>query len=401
MRATTGGAVAKSEAELAKGIRSTVAGAIAAGAMALAPGAASAGGPGLRGQVSHERVTHERPSHIIYRTPPAGAGAAGTTIAPHTLRADKGPMISPSEKPPMPVIKNSIFKKAPEMGKGEKSANGGCIKLGKQEFYIDLANASDPKKRLKETNPVKEAVVPGGKETGWQTDGTKCKVVERSASGGAISKNPPKAGPDQKNTAENSVTEGNPGQKKAPKNDLIAKAAMNYHSRMQKAMPSMAAPKPPQAPGAGSPSLSGKPSVKPPTAAPGGKPMGGFGKALMPFSAQKEAADKAPRGMAPGAGGEIGGTSVGARPQARPTSEYDPSLYQPAGKVSSGLELAGPPKAPPGTGVTPRPAAPVRSPAVHKGIRGFLSSAIGKAEESANGGLCKMCKKMHKAGQCG
>lgn len=294
------------------------------------------------------------------------------------------------------VTKNSIFKRVTEMTKGEVAANGGAIKLGKQEFYIDLGNASDPKKRLRETNPVKEAVVPGGKETGWKTDGPKPKSVERPASGGTISKNPPKAGPDQKNAPENSAVTGTVP-KSSGKNDLIEKAAMRYHARanpnggMAKAMPSMAAPKPPQAPGAGSPTLSAKPTAKPPMAPAGGKPMGGFGKALMPFTAQKEEADKAPRGMAPAAGGHLGAPGPGPKPQARAASDYDPSLYQPSGPVSSGLELAGPPKAPPGTGVTPRAAAPLRSPATLKGFQ----RPMAKAE------LCKGCGKIHKAGQCG
>jgi hypothetical protein len=301
---------------------------------------------------------------------------------------------------PMPVIKTSIFKKAPEgLGKAETHAhanakrNGGTIKLGKQEFYIDLANASDPKKRLKETNPVKESVVPGGKETGWDSNGPKPKVVERSASGGAISANKPKPGPDQKNNAENSVVEG-AASKSSGKNDLIEKAAASWHKRnpnggLAKAAGAMAAPKAPTAAGAGSPTLSAKPPAKPPQAGAHANPP--MGKALMPFSAQQEAQKQA--------GGVLGtAPAAAAAPKAtpKPPSAYDPSLYAPSAPVKSGLfthgELHQPP---PGTGVTPQPAMKLRSPAMVKNIQNFGSKKpMVKAE------LCKACGKAHPMGKC-
>lgn len=328
------------------------------------------------------------------------------------------------------VIKNSIFKKVPEgLDKAETIAhasakrNGGTIKLGKQEFYIDLANASDSKKRLRETNPVKESVVPGGKETGWQTNGPKPKTIERSASGGAIKGNAPKAGPDQKNTAENSVTEGALKPKVAPKNDLIEKASEDFHKRtggrfqkkpasdttpasdyydeksktasgvhssvageVKKAAPSMAAPKAPSAPGAGSPSMSAKPPMKPPTAPAGGAPMGGFGKAEFGIKQGAQQGSFDARSTAP--------TAPAPKATPQPPSAYDPSLYQPSAPVKSGLLTQGDFTAAhaklPGVGVTPKPAAPIRSPAQHRGITGFL----GKGE------LCKACGKAHPMGKC-
>lgn len=154
---------------------------------------------------------------------------------------------------------------------------------------------------------------------------------------------------------------------------------------MQKAAATMAAPKPPSAPGAGSPTLSAKPPSKPPTAAAHANPP--MGKALMPFSAQHEGAAATHQAMG-------GAKPTMASPKAQPKapSSYDPSLYQPQAPVSSGLELAGPPSAPPGTGVTPRPAAPIkpRSPAMLKNVQGFH-----KAEE-----MCKTHGGLHKAGQC-
>jgi len=366
-----------------------------------------------------------------------------------------------SEDMPMaPVVKNSIFKKMPEMNKAQTNAhasakrNGGTIKLGKQEFYIDHQNPTAPQK------DDKTASIPGGKETGWQTGGQKPKVIEHSASGGAISANKPKAGPDQKNTSENSVTEGTVP-KSSGKNDLIEKgekspgkvgeycdtcdtkltdknipkhgsrpakrcescvldaidseehsqwasrwgvkhpdvkkAASDFHKRtggrflkpkkdkepkpspeesaldegrhnpqdFEKAAPAMGAPKAPSAGGAGSPTLSGGAPAKPPTAHAG---------------ANQKAFGKAESWVSTGA------------------SQYDSSLAPTSDKKpTSGLftkpELNQPP---PGTGVTPMAAKPIkapggfRSPAQHTGIKGFL----GKQE------LCKGCGKSHKLGKC-
>lgn len=343
----------------------------------------------------------------------------------------KRPSYQPGDE--MKVTK-SIWKKATGLDKAETHAhanakrNGGIIKLGKQEFYLDHQNPTAPQK------DDKSKTIPGGKETGWRNDGDKPKVIERSASGGAITGNKPKAGPDQKNTSENSVTEGALKPKATPKNDLIEKAAADFHKRtggrfqrkgneatrypptnkkpgeestrpspeesaldegrhnpqdFEKAATSMGAPKAPSAGGAGSPSLSGGAPTKPPTAHAGANPKA-FSKALMPFSeahAAQAGAGPAPAVAAPSA------------PVVRKDpSQFDPSLYAPpAGGVKSGLlsnkdfsTAAGPMS---GVGVTPRPAAPsgFRSPAQHKGISGFL----GKQE------LCKSCGKSHKLGKCG
>jgi hypothetical protein len=328
-------------------------------------------------------------------------------------------------------VKKSIWKKMPEMTKAQTNAhasakrNGGTIKLGKQEFYLDHQNPTVPKED--------DASIPGGKETGWRTGGQKPKSVERSGSGGGISGNKPKAGPDQKNTSENSVTEGTVP-KSSGKNDLIEKAAADFHKRtgnkfkkyeydngkckecgaglddsgycsrtnhddederpspeqsaldegrhnpqdFEKAAPSMGAPKAPSAGGAGSPTLSGGASKKPPTTHATANAVG-FGKALMPFSAQQHGAQ-----AAHGAAG--GGAAPTAAPAVTPKapSQFDPSLYAPpAGGVKSGLltdkDFANAKGPMSGVGVTPRPAAPagLRSPAQHKGITGFLNGKGG------------------------
>jgi len=173
------------------------------------------------------------------------------------------------------------------------------------------------------------------------------------------------------------------------KGSLLGKAAENFHKKhgLNKVGASMAAPKAPSAAGMGSPKLTAAPPKAPPAAAPGGAtPMG---KGLMPFSAQNA-------GAAAGHAAQVGaGAPAMAAPKATPKSpdQYDNSLFQPKGPVSSGLELGGNAGAVrggtpllPGTGVTPRPA----SPATKKGITGFM----GKGE------LCKSCGKAHAIGKC-
>jgi hypothetical protein len=307
--------------------------------------------------------------------------------------------------------------------KGETNAskslkrNGGRIVLGKQEFAISRSNQSDAKKRLVETNPVADTSVPAGKETGWRANGDTPKVYPRPASGGAISGNAPKAGPDQKNAPENSAVTGTVP-KSSGKNDLIEKAAEAWHKKnerseestkpeprdaqddeglqdpmdIEKAASAMAAPKAPSAPGAGSPKMTASPPKAPPAAAPSAAAPA-MGKALMPFSAAHgaEAGAVAQQGF-----GAVAGAAPKAQP--KPPSAYDPSLFQPpAGGVKSGLELGGnasasgvrggsPFQSMGGVGVTPKPA----SPAHHKGITGFM----GKGE------LCKACGKAHSIGKC-
>ena len=311
-------------------------------------------------------------------------------------------------------------------------ANGGHIKLGKQEFVISRSNQSDAKKRLVETNPVKDSKVPAGKETGWRDNGEDVKEYVHEGSVGNIKGNAPKAGPDQKNAPENSAVTGTVP-KSSGKNDLIEKAAEAWHKKqppkreeteestrpeprdaqddeglhdpmgfekgsllgkaaesfhkkhgLNKVGASMAAPKAPSAAGMGSPKLAAAPPKAPPAAAPGGATMG---KALMPFSAQHAgaAADHA----------ALAGGAMAQAPKATPKSpdQYDNSLFQPKGPVHSGLELGASAGAVrgnvpllPGTGVTPRPV----SPATKRGITGFM----GKGE------LCKSCGKAHAIGKC-
>lgn len=307
----------------------------------------------------------------------------------------KKPSYQPGDE--MKVTK-SIWKKMPEMNKAQTNAhasakrNGGTIKLGKQEFYIDHQNPTAPQK------DDKTASIPGGKETGWRTGGQKPAVIEASASGGAISANKPKAGPDQKNTSENSVTEGAIKPKATPKNDLIEKAASDFHKRtggrflkpkketskestrpspeesaldegrhnpqdFEKAAPAMGAPKAPSAGGAGSPTLSGGAPTKPPTTHATANPKA-FGKAV----------------------GDFGSTSTRGTPGAGQKPGFDASIVPPGTGASPLSHLTGP-AIPATPGAAP---GGFKSPAQHKGITGFL----GKKE------LCKSCGKSHPLGKC-
>jgi hypothetical protein len=170
----------------------------------------------------------------------------------------------------------------------------------------------------------------------------------------------------------------------------------------EKAAAPMGPPKAPSAGGAGSPTLSGGAPTKPPTAhanANSGafKAEAPMNKMLTPHSAS--AAAQGPGGAPPAPPAEK------AVPKA--PSHYDASLYQPPAGLSSGLDLAGDASKVrggtptlPGTGVTPRPAAPsgLRSPAMHQNISGFLGTA--KKAETSMGKMCKACGKSHGFGKC-
>jgi len=303
------------------------------------------------------------------------------------------------------MISKSIFKRMADMSK--------------QEFFIDLKTPSDSQKRLKEVHPVREAKVPFGDFTS--------KAIECSACGGKITENQPKPIKSQ-SADENSIVEGSVGVTDS-KNDLIAKAALLYHAKkaqekydkakpgsveyslfeesapkvlhpddkknqspkkkIAKAAAAMSAPKAPTAPGMGSPKLSGGAPTKPPTStatanttantigkaeespeASKCKQCGRVGKkivtkAILPFSEQK-GAQAAAMGVPQGSQSE-------QRAVPHDPSDYDPDLYRPTGPVKSGLltqeEFNQAGATMPGLGVTPRPAQPIRSPAVHRNVR--------------------------------
>jgi hypothetical protein len=91
-----------------------VAGAVALGTMA-GP-AQAAGRPAVKPAAQQTRV--------IQHHAPSGPYAAGTSTPVADVRAEKAPMVSPSEKPPMPIIK------AETPGQGEHPAGGRPSKPG-------------------------------------------------------------------------------------------------------------------------------------------------------------------------------------------------------------------------------------------------------------------------------